>query len=139
MKSLLVLVLLVSAACRPPAPRIAAPPSREPPTGSARFGVFVGRVPCPDCVKVKVRLTLHRSALDDSPTTYVLERVETGPRLVTRGTWSQTGDVITLGGSPEDFSRYLLVRDRILLLLDRGLEPRLGYNGFSFALWRGED
>jgi hypothetical protein len=94
-------------------------------------------------------LTLHRSAQDDSPSAYLLERVEVGhgnDRLITRGTWTTGADtpagscnpVVQLDGSPDDFTRYLAVGANLLLMLDATLAPRVGNAVHSFTLSRTE-
>jgi hypothetical protein len=122
-------------------------PNLEPPAGSARFGIFEGKVPCSGCERIKMRLTLHRDEGDDSPTAYVLERIEVGrgnERLISRGTWTSAAGsptapcatVVALDGSPDAFSRYLLLGTNLLLMLDQNLEPLVGNDVHSFTLSR---
>lgn len=125
------------------------PPSREPPSGSVRLGVFEGKVPCSDCNKVKVRLTLHRDAQTLAPTSYVLERINVGnddARLITEGTWTTAVGspvderlaVAVLATAPPGFTRYLMLGANLLLVLDDKLEPRVGNALYSFTLSRTE-
>lgn len=121
---------------------------RTPPPGSAQFGIFEGRVPCADCERLKLRLTLHKNAQDETPTTYVLERIYVGSgdtRHVTDGRWSvdvATGpDAVVYqldGATPVEFSRFLPVGHDLLLLLDDNGEPRVGNASHSFTLSRTE-
>ena len=65
---------------------------RAPPPGSARYGAFAGHTPCAACEKLKVALTLHASAEDGAPTTFLLERVFVGSgdtRSLSAGTWER--------------------------------------------------
>jgi hypothetical protein len=139
-------LLPVLMACAEEAP--ASPvPNLEPPAGSVRFGIFEGKVPCSGCERIKMRLTLHRDERDDSPTVYVLERIEVGhgnERLISRGTWTTAegsptapcATVVTLDGSPDAFRRYLLLGTNLLLMLDQNLEPLVGNDVHSFTLSR---
>lgn len=125
-------------------------PDRSPPEGSVMYGAYEGKIPCTECERVKVRLTLHRDADDNSATTYVLERIFVGDgndRLVTQGEWTEEvgapvdpdGTVVLLDTqTPDDFRRYLAVGDDLLLLLDSQLEPLVGNSQHSFTLSRTE-
>lgn len=107
-------------------------------------------MPCSDCQLIKVRLTLHRSAQDGSPTDYVLERIYVGKgndRHTTRGTWTESsgarvdpeGKLVELdANSPEDFGRLLALGENLMLILDAELEPRVGDAAHSFTLSRTE-
>lgn len=139
---------LMLASCDPSAEPVI--PDRSPPEGSVMHGVYEGKIPCEDCERVKVRLTLHRSADDGSPTSYLLERILVGKgddRHVTQGEWSEDvgapvdpdGAVYLLDSqTPDDFRRYLAVGDDLLLQLDAELEPRVGNSVHSFTLSRTE-
>src|SRR5688572_20145050 len=104
---------------------------RAPPPGSERYGTFQGRAPWFDYEKVKVGLGLHRDARDHTPTTYRLEQIYDDTRQVTQGTWRVTtgtdwdpdASVIHLeGDTASEWSKWLLLRDDLLLLLDGNLE-----------------
>jgi len=120
---------------------------RMPPKGSVLCGVFEGKVPCEDCNKTKVALTLHWDAKDHFPTRYLLERVGVGKgdeRHVSQGVWKRTlgspygkGPVIRLGPeAPEGFRDFLMVGEDILLILDGKGRPRVGDATYSFTLSR---
>lgn len=120
----------------------------KPPPGSILYGVFEGRIPCADCEKVKMGLTLHQNAKDHSPTTYVLQRVSVGKGndvTVTEGKWKRIRGtkkdkkavILRLeGNTPPEYSHFLAVGDDLLLLMDADLEPRVGDAGYSFTLSR---
>lgn len=120
---------------------------RRPPIGSALYGVFEGKVPCEDCNKTKVALTLHWDAKSHAPTGYLLERIGVGKgdnRHVAQGIWKRTqgskygkGPVVRLGSAaPEGFRDFLAVGQDILLILDKEGSPRVGNATYSFTLSR---
>jgi NlpE-like protein len=121
---------------------------RLAPAGSARYGAFEGKVPCQEpCQKIKVALTLHQDARDQSPTRYLLERVYGGQgndRHVSQGAWNRAasprfgaGSLVHLDGdSPEEFRHYLAVGENLLLILDKDGEPKVGNAAYSFTLSR---
>lgn len=139
--------LTAAAACGDADPPGAPPPDLRPPLGSTRYGIFEGKVPCDGCEKIKTRLTLHRSAQDNRPTTYVLERVSVGignERLIDTGAWTTSSGsrvdpnstVAMLDGGPEGFANYMMVGPNLLLMLDGRREPRVGNAVYSFTLSR---
>jgi len=121
---------------------------RGPPEGSCHHGGFEGKLPCVGCERVKVLLTLHLDLETRAPTTYVLERIHVGrgdARTITRGSWSRSvgtswdddAVVYTLAGdTPDELSRWLALRDNLLLLLDPDLEPRVGDGAHNYTLSR---
>ena len=122
------------------------PPPLAQPGRADLFGVFEGRVPCTDCERVKVRLTL--SADDAAPTDYVLELIHVGQgdeRQVSEGSWRiESGaaadpDATTYvldEHAPEGYRRYLAVGDDILFFLDADGRLVVGDAGHSFTLSR---
>ena len=129
------------------------PSSTDPPvaveTGDPTLlGVFEGRVPCTDCERVKVRLTLFQDAATREPTTYVLELIHVGlgdERQTTEGPWTITHGTATddeaivygLGGDATDGYRQFQVADENILLF-RGGDGSLtvGDASHSFTLSR---
>jgi hypothetical protein len=121
---------------------------RLPPPGSTLYGTFEGKVPCADCERTKMALTLHRDADDLTPTSYLLERIFVGEgddRWVNEGRWENTAgipgaeDAVVchlVDGSPPEVSNYLAIGDNLLLLLDENLEPKVGNAMHSFTLSR---
>jgi hypothetical protein len=124
---------------------VSAPPTLEESDTSQVYGVFEGRVPCYDCERIKVRLTLLRNPATHAPTEYMLERIYVGKgndRTTTRGRWSvldvpmpdRYGVAYRLDEeSPPDFSLYLPVGD-LLLFLNPDMRPRVGDASGSFTL-----
>jgi hypothetical protein len=138
---------------------------RAPPEGSTTYAFFEGKVPCATCEKVKIGLTLHQDAVSEAPTTFVLERIfvaDGNTRHATLGTWTleegppwfAEGTVLRLGdpidppavlpeetaieAAPAELTTWLMLRDRLLLLLDDELEPRVGNASYSWTLSRME-
>lgn len=140
---------------------------RAPPEGSQRYGGFEGHTPCDDpCEKLKVGLTLHEDAADQTPTTFVLEQIfvaDGNTRHVSEGTWayeaaptwfpeavvfrmvddpaptSTLPDESDRIPTPPDFTApWLVLRDNVLVLLDEAFEPRVGDGSESWTLDRTE-
>lgn len=123
-------------------------PELEVREDSQPYGVFEGRIPCGDCERVKVRLTLHRNPANNAPTEYLLERIQVGKgndRLVARGRWQvvdvpipdRYGVAYRLDEeAPPDFGIYLPVGNDILLFLNPDMRPRVGDASHSFTLSR---
>jgi NlpE N-terminal domain len=144
------LVLLVgSAAACGGDPLGEPPPDRTPPPGSQQLGVFEGKVPCAECERTKVRLTLHHDAVSGAPTAYVLERIDVGhgnDRQIFRGTWATTvgsaadpnSTIVTLSNEPAELTHFQQVGQTLLLVLDDTLEPRVGNSVHSFTLSKTE-
>lgn len=128
--------------------RATAPPDLTAPQGSELYGTFEGRVPCANCERIKVGLTLHRRVGDASPATYVLQQIFVGignERHVSKGTWTiirgsaidPDARVYLLDAhAPEEARRYMAVGDDLLLMLDDALVPRVGDAAHSFTLSR---
>jgi hypothetical protein len=113
--------------------------------GEEPLGNFAGRIPCETCDKIKIVLSLFQNATGHSPGRYQLERVgeDGNARITTRGTWTRStgrpghpdAAVIVLdGNTPPQFSRYLSVDDRLLLMLDERSELLLGNGAWSYTL-----
>jgi hypothetical protein len=130
---------------RPDAAGTGSPPLVQPgPTDL--YGVFEGRIPCVDCERVKVRLTL--STDDAAPTDYVLELIHVGQgdaRQVSEGSWriesgaaadSDAATYVLDEHAPEGYRHYLAVGDDILLFLDAAGRLVVGDAGHSFTLSR---
>ena len=109
------------------------------------LGNFVGRIPCATCDKIKIVLSLFENSADHSPARYQLERVgeDGNARITTRGQWARStgrpGDpsasVIVLDqNTPPQFSRYLSLDNRLLLMLDGNNELLLGNGAWSYTL-----
>lgn len=124
---------------------VAALPSPEP--GAAVYGVFEGRVPCQDCERIKVRLTLFEDPASSDPAACTLERIHVGKgddRTVDSGGWRTTigaptdsdATVVVLDPGPPEFARYQHVGPDILLILDGASQPRVGDASGSFTLSR---
>jgi hypothetical protein len=123
-------------------------PTLEARSDSQPYGVFEGRIPCGDCERIKVRLTLHRNPANNAATEYLLERIYVGKgndRETTRGTWKTVdaplpdryGVAYRLDQtSPVDFSFYMPVGANLLLFLNEDLQPRVGDASHSFTLSR---
>ncbi|MCY1075109.1 copper resistance protein NlpE N-terminal domain-containing protein [Archangium lansingense] len=151
MKNLLTLaaIAFVGLSCVTDGSEQPADPGRLlPPTGSYRYGVFEGRVPCGDCERIKVGLALHRNESDGSPSRYYLERIYVGKgneRYPSSGTWTTSvgtpwdADAVVIhldDSAPPEFATYLLVDEKVLLFLDPSLELQVGNAGHSFTLSR---
>jgi hypothetical protein len=145
----LLAALLLAAACGPSVTPFVEDPTvyelRHASSGEASLGNFAGRVPCAACDKIKLLLSLFQSASDGTPGRYQLERVgeDGNARLTTRGNWTQrTGrprdpaaTVIALDdNTPAEFSRYVLLDGRLLLMLDAQDELRVGNGAWSYTL-----
>ena len=118
---------------------------RHAAAGEEALGNFAGRIPCERCDRIKIVLSLFQDATDHSPRRYQLERVgeDGNARITTRGSWTRStgrpghpeAAVIVLdGNTPPQFSRYLSVDDRLLLMLDESNELRLGNGAWSYTL-----
>lgn len=134
------------------------PPTRPPlpsmPADSAIFGVFDGRSPChelvvellktppsPDCLKIKMRLTLYQDAATGAPGTYLI----IGTSTYHEGKWTllngMDGDPNAViyqlhlddGHAPVSL---LGVDENHLFLLDRDLHLLVGNELFSYTLSR---
>jgi hypothetical protein len=118
--------------------------------GNPIFVVFEGRVPCtiPKCTVTKVQLVLYQNQETGAPATYWLGLVHVGlgnERIVTEGAWEiQHGvnqypeGVVYKIDSKTDvaFQYYWRVSDRILLILDENLSPKVGNAAWNYALSR---
>jgi hypothetical protein len=138
---------------------------RAPPEGSVQYAVFEGHMPCAACEQEKVALTLHQNADDQTPTTYVLERILVGAgdtRYVSGGMWESSvgtswcaeGVVLSLvdetvpedllpEGSaaeptPSELTTWLVLLDKVMVVLDGEREPLVGDAGHSYTLSRTE-
>lgn len=109
-------------------------------------GVFEGKIHCPDCQQIKVRLTLYGS--NDKSRGYLLERVYVGKGndvTKTSGSWSImkginiNPDAVVYqldGNSPADFGSYYAVDNNLLLFLDGNKNLRVGDAAHSYTLSR---
>jgi hypothetical protein len=121
---------------------------RLPPDGAELYGNFAGRIPCTSCDrtdKIKMMLSLFQRPGDHSPTTYQLERVgeDGNARLTTRGRWTKTMGapvdsralVIRLDeNTPLQFTRYMAIADKLLLMLDQNDDLLVGNAAWSYTL-----
>jgi hypothetical protein len=97
--------------------------------------------PSPSCIKLKMRLTLHRDAATGLPTSYFLLGTET----TREGTWTESrgtaadpnGIVYRLAlDTPERFIAFLSADENHLFLLDENLNLVVGDALWSFTLSR---
>jgi hypothetical protein len=145
---ILLLGSLVLCACSSVTPFVDDPtvvPGRHPAGGEASFGNFAGRIPCAACDKIKLTLSLFERLEDHSPTTYQLERVgeDGNARITTRGHWIKTvgtpidpaAVVVRLdANTPAQFGRYMVLADKLLLMLDQNDELLIGNGAWSYTL-----
>jgi hypothetical protein len=111
------------------------------------LGVYEGKIPCPDCERTKVRLTLYTNK-NNSPTEYKLERIYVGKgddRTTTTGSWTisqgissnPSATVYQLdSNSPSEFRSYYAVDNNLLLFLDENKNLKVGDAAHSFTLSR---
>lgn len=117
-------------------------------------GVFEGRMPCadlvveftafpadPDCIKIKMRLTLYRDTETGEPTTYFLKGTETtreGLWTEIRGTPAHPNGVVYRMSldAPERFIDFLRIDDNHLFLLDENQHLMVGDALWSYTLSR---
>lgn len=139
-----------------PGPEATRPLIPELPSGSSILGVYEGRSPCheivfeilvvtpyPDCLKIKLRLTLYQDQETSAPSTYMAM----GTSTIREGTWT------TLQGTrddpeavvyqihsddPEKPVSFLKADENHLFLLDRDLRLLAGNALFSYTLSRIE-
>jgi hypothetical protein len=118
---------------------------RHPAAGEAPLGNFAGRIPCETCDKIKIVLSLFQKAADPSQKRYQLERVgeDGNARITTRGQWTRSigrpGDpaaslILLDSNTPPQFSRYLSLDNRLLLMLDDQNQLLLGNGAWSYTL-----
>jgi hypothetical protein len=108
------------------------------------LGVFEGKVPCPDCQLIKVRLTLYVKETNSAG--YLLERVYVGKGndvTKTTGSWTITQGIkvnsnalvyMLDSNSPMEFRSYYAVDNNLLLILDDNGELKVGDAAHSFTL-----
>jgi len=118
---------------------------RHPAEGEELVGNFAGRIPCAKCDKIKLLLSLFQRVADHAPTRYQLERVgeDGNARLTTRGQWTKSagrsGDpgsaTIQLdAATPAQFTRYLSLDSKVLLMLDDSNALKVGNGAWSYTL-----
>src|SRR6267154_3381356 len=141
---------LLSCRCQSAAPFVEDPtvlPGRHPAVGEALFGNFAGRIPCAACDKIKITLSMFERPLDHAPTTYQLERVgeDGNARITTRGHWTRTtGAPVDANAvvarldenTPPQFTRYMVVGNKLLLMLDQSDDLLVGNGAWSYTLSR---
>jgi hypothetical protein len=144
----LLLGSLLFCACQGVTPFVEDPtvlPGRDPAAGEGLFGNFAGRIPCAPRDKIKITLSLFERPGDHAPTTYQLERVgeDGNARITTRGHWTKTvgaptdpnAVVVRLdANSPPQFTRYMVVGNKLLLMLDRNDDLLVGNGAWSYTL-----
>jgi hypothetical protein len=140
-----------------PGPEATRPPIPEMPPDSSVLGVYEGRSPCheivfevlgvspyPNCLKIKLRLTLYQDQETGAPSTYMLM----GTSTIREGTWTilqgtkDNGAAVVyqihLNDSREPVS-LLKADENHLFLLDRDLNLIVGNALFSYTLSRIEE
>lgn len=138
-------------------PEATRPPIPTMPADSSILGAFEGRTPCheivfgilkvapfPNCLKIKLRLTLYQDKATGAPNGYMAM----GTSTIREGTWTileGTKDhpdavvyQIYLENSKEPVS-FLKADDNQLFLLDRDLNLLVGNALFSYTLSRIEE
>jgi hypothetical protein len=131
------------------------PVSFDPPypefnlNGDPIQAVYEGRIPCvvpvETCEKIKIGLTLYHDPKTGIPTTFWLGYVGTlgNDRVIEQGEWSikhgvpgyPEAEVIALDSNATlELRYYWQVNEDILLLLDNGLNPRVGDTAWGYML-----
>lgn len=128
-------------------------PSAPVDTASTQ-GVFEGRTPCadvivefteypvsPDCIKIKMRITLYRDPATGVPTTYHLKSTGSdreGTWTETLGTPAQPNALIYQLSldTPDHVISFLRTDDNHLFALDENMELLVGDDLWSFTLSR---
>ena len=138
-------------------PEATRPPVPTTPPDSSVLAVHEGRTPCheivfemlklapyPNCLKIKMRLTLYQNETTGAPSSYMLM----GTSTIREGTWR------TLEGTPDDPDAivyqlhlegsqapvsFLQADENHLLLLDRDLNLLVGNPLLSYTLSRVEE
>jgi hypothetical protein len=140
-----------------PGPEATRPPIPEMPPGSSVLGVYEGRSPCheivfeilgvtpyPNCLKIKLRLTLYQDQETGAPATYMAlgtSTIREGTWTILQGTKDDPAAVvyqILLEDSKEPVS-FLRADENHLFLLDRDLSLLTGNALFSYTLSRIEE
>jgi hypothetical protein len=140
-----------------PGPEATRPSIPEMPPDSSVLGVYEGRSPCheivfevlgvtsyPNCLKLKLRLTLYQDQETGAPSTYMLMGTSTireGTWTIVQGTKDDPTSVVYqlhLEGSQEPGS-FLKADENHLFLLDRDLNLMVGDALFSYTLSRIEE
>lgn len=133
------------------------PAPQQPSDETSTPGVFEGRMPCadevveftefpadPDCIKIKMRLTLYRDAETGETTTYFLKGTET----TREGLWTEVrgnpahpnGIVYRMSlDAPERFIDFLRIDDNHLFLLDENQQLMVGDALWSYTLSRNPE
>ena len=137
-------------------PEATRPPIPTMPPALSVVGVFEGRTPCheivfdvlkvapfPNCLKIKLRLTLYKDEKTSAPNGYMAMGTSTireGTWMILRGTPSDPKAIvyqIDLEGAREP-AAFLKADENHLFLLDRDLNLLVGNALFSYTLSRIE-
>ena len=139
-----------------PGPEATRPPIPEMPPGSSILGVYEGRSPCheivfeilgvtpyPNCLKIKLRLTLYQDQETGAPSTYMA----LGTSTIREGTWTilhgtrDNPEAVVYQihlDDPEKPVSFLKADENHLFLLDKDLNLLTGNALFSYTLSRIE-
>jgi hypothetical protein len=110
------------------------------------LGVFEGKIPCDDCERIKVRLSLY--VKENNSAGYTLERIYVGKgddRTTNSGNWTISQGIkvnpnalvyILDSNSPTDFRYYYAVDDNLLLMLNGTMDLKVGDASGSYTLSR---
>jgi hypothetical protein len=113
--------------------------------------VLEGRIPCTvaDCARLKVQLVLYENRNDKTPSSYWLGLIGASgnDRVVRQGTWRARHGVqgypdalvyVLDDHADEDLRYFWRVNDKILLVLDERMNPKVGNAAWGYMLSRYE-